>query len=219
MAHNGYTEAWVKTEPLALGSWGNPWHDVNLKVEVPGFVDEADWSCVSRVFVRHSPDRRHWTTWQPMFCMRPALLKAEQDEVNEMFEKHGPFKPVSQPIADYKKQIVFACSLTPPRTTRVAYEKLLAEFAATNPPHPRWQKDAVRWILAKDPDYFSREIPFVGYVEFLIEADLGRSPRRLKNVMISATTLVDDLVPTVPLPMDGRVDAPPDGDHWSFVAP
>ncbi len=110
--------------------------------------------------------------------------------------------------------MIFKCSLEIPRSTRASYEQLLSSFAQTNPPRPKFQEDAVRWILAQDPDYFQKEIPFVGYVQFLIEANVGRSPRRLKNVVISGMSLVDGLMGH--LTDTNRADFE---GAWRFVAP
>ena len=38
-----------------------------------------------------------------------------------------------------------------------------------------WRNDeeaAVKWILEKQPDFFEKQIPFIGYVEFMHEAPL-----------------------------------------------
>ena len=196
---NAYVQAWVRTKPIALGSYRQPWYAVNLSVEIEGFVDESGYSCVSRVFVRHSPDQKNWTTWHALFRKTPAVLKAEAEESKGAWGKAAGRRMIDDASAAaaleaHMKRVVFTCDLAVPRSTREAYNKLLAEFAATHPPRPKFQEDAVRWILAREPHYFEKDPPFIGYVEVLVEVGLGQSPRRLKAVRVFGMTLVDELM-------------------------
>ncbi|MFA6287864.1 MAG: hypothetical protein WC661_10815 [Opitutaceae bacterium] len=181
---NSFVEAWVQTNPIAVGSYRQPWRFGGFRIEVYGFVDER-WPLVDRVFVRHSPDRKHWTTWGQMVR------------------------------SDQSKRMLFGCELAIPRTTRARYEELLAGFAKTNPPNPKFQEDAVRWILSKDPGYFEKETPFIGYVQFLIEAHVGSGSRRLKGVSVCSDSIVDEL--RWHLTDANRSEY--EGKKWGFFAP
>ena len=215
---NASVESWIQTEPIALGFHGQPWWDASVSVEINGYVDDAGWSCVSRVFVRHSPDRKHWTSWQPLEKKRQAQLEAEAREHSERWEKK-PFplwrEVAKDPHAEgYAKKIVFTGSLEIPRSARARFEALLAEFAATNPPRPKFHEDAVRWILARQPDYLSdANPPFIGYVQFRFETYLG-DERRLRSASISFLTMIDDLAGHL---QDGHDYS--GYDRWRFVAP
>ena len=217
---NSYVEAWLQTEPIALGSYRQPWSRAWLTIDIAGFVDQSGFSCVSGVFVRHSPDRKHWSSWQAMRQKSPEVLEAEMIDSEKRFPPRSDraretASNSADAMAAYKKRVIFVCDLAVPRTTREAYQSLLAGFAATNPPRPKFQEDAVRWILARDPHYLETDPPFIGYVEFLVEADLGKSPRRLKGLFISADNIVDEL-------MGHLTDANRSeyaGKKWSFVAP
>lgn len=217
---NAYVDAWVRTGPIPLGSYGQPWDQVGFTVEIQGFVDESGFSCVSRVFVRHSPDRKNWTAWQTLFRKTPAILKTEADQFERDWAKASD-RAIDDRVSEvgtteaYKKRTVFTCDLGVPRRTREAYEKLLAEFAATNPPRPKFQEDAVRWILERKPHYLEKDPPFIGYVEFLIEVGVGQSPRRLKSVTIYGSTLVDGLMGH----LTDKNRAEFEDKKWSFVAP
>lgn len=217
---NAYVDAWVRTEPIPLGSYGQPWDQVGFNVEIEGFVDESGYSCVSRVFVRHSPDRKNWTAWQTLSRKTPAVLKAEAEQFERDWAKTavpvaGKEGSAVATTGVYEKRTIFRCDLAVPRRTREAYKKLLAEFAATNPPRPKFQADAVRWILEREPRYLEKDPPFIGYVEFLIEVGVGQSPRRLKSITIYGSSLVDGLMGH--LTDTNRSEF--EGKKWGFEAP
>ena len=115
---------------------------------------------------------------------------------------------------EWTSMAIFKCSLEIPRFTRSRYEQLLVDFAKTNPARPKFQEDAVRWILSKEPAYFEKETPFIGYVQFLIEADVGQSPRRLKAVEIEGTSFADGLMGHLTDANRADYEGP-----WRFVAP
>ncbi|MFA6287865.1 MAG: hypothetical protein WC661_10820 [Opitutaceae bacterium] len=210
----GEIDAWVRTNPMALGSWGQPWRFAGFSVEVQGFKD-GQRSCVARVFVRHSPDRKHWTTWSAMSLKTAEELEAERIVMKKNFKNSlGPFGDESRPLDQWNKA-VFHCSLEVPRTTRASYEQLLEAFAKTKPPRPKFQEDAVRWILAQYPHYFENQPPFLGYVQFLFEINVGQSPRRLKSVTIGGFSLSDELMGH----LTDANRAEYEGKKWSFVAP
>ncbi len=80
-------EVWVETAPLAVGAWRQPWSSANLTVEIDDGVDAEPRAHVGRVFVRHGPDRKHWTTWHAMERKSTAELKAEVERSIEMWGK------------------------------------------------------------------------------------------------------------------------------------
>jgi hypothetical protein len=200
-------EAWVLTEPRALGAYGQPWEECSVTVEIYKGAS-ANRPFFGKVFVRHGPDKRHWTSWQPLRMQteheRAALYDQAQkvDESRNPFSRRPPWRSHSHaarysweqtmhrkenlwrewfgspPALDadresYIKQIEFVGELGVPRATRARYERHLEAFAVTQPARPHFQADAVRWLLEREPDYFAREVPFIGYLQVLVEDSLG----------------------------------------------
>ena len=51
-----------------------------------------------------------------------------------------------------------------------------------------WKSDEealVKWILKKDPEFFSHSIPFIGYLQFLYETSLSKGLRITKFYAIA----------------------------------
>ena len=66
------------------------------------------------------------------------------------------------------------------------------------------------WIVKKDPKFFERESPFIGYVEFLLETSV-HGGQRVGKVDIR-----------LGYGRSGVIAAPPgadESDHWKFRGP
>lgn len=101
---------------------------------------------VGDVYVRYSPDAKHWSTWQ--------VLQSREPQNNT--EKQNPGRH-------------FSGSIRVPYSEREEYGKLAAGYAKLDVPWKSDEDAAVRWILEKQPDFFTRHLPFIGYVEFRFE--------------------------------------------------
>jgi len=148
--HTDSVIPWVETKPVALGlSWrSTSCADVTVKVHlVPmGMDKEMLRPEVGDVFIRYSPDTKNWSSWQ-------ALRQQEKDNKT----------------SDNYLGIVFKGEVAVPQRERMEYGHLLSEYSTLDVPWNCDQEAAVKWILAKDPDFFKTHLPFVGYVEFLFE--------------------------------------------------
>ena len=101
-----------------------------------------------RAFARYSPDLKHWSSWQE-FEMKPSTAQDTNDS-----------------------STVFSGRIGIPTSDSEKYNALLQEYARLD---VAWQSDeeaAVKWILEKQPDFFEKQIAFIGYVEFMHEAPL-----------------------------------------------
>lgn len=215
-ADNAMIDACIETKPIPVGTHGQPWLDASLSVDVDSFVDDGGAPCIARIFVRHSPDLKNWTAWQVLAQKQPEQLKADLQRLEERQKKPRPlWREIAKDPAreNYLRKIVFTGTIDIPNSVRIRFEKQLEEFAATKPRRPKFQEDAVRWILAKNPAYFTEGTPpFVGYVQFQIEAYLGRE-RRIKSLIISCLSYAG--------PISGHLQDGNDYsgyDRWSFVA-
>jgi hypothetical protein len=147
--HTDWVCPWVETKPVALGlSWrAAASTDVTVKVHLlPRDIDkENPCPYVGAVFARYSPDAKNWSSWQ-------ALQQQEKAKTS-----------------DPQQGIIFKGEVGVPQRERKEYGNLLSEYSTLDVPWNCDEEAAVKWILAKDPDFFKKHVPFVGYVEFLFE--------------------------------------------------
>jgi len=141
---------WVETQPVALGlSWRAATSaDVTVKINVwPRDFQRENPSrpYVGAVFARYSPDAKNWSSWQ-------ALQEREKDKT-----------------ADPQQGIIFKGEVGVPQRESKEYGNLVSEYSTLDVPWNCDEEAAVKWIVAKDPDFFKKHLPFVGYVEFLFE--------------------------------------------------
>jgi hypothetical protein len=95
------------------------------------------------LYVRYSLDKKHWSSWQKLQV------------------KGNP-----QPR---EKGVKFTGMLGIPEIARRRYYELVEEYSKLDVP---WQSDeeaAVKWILKKEPEFFAKNLPFIGYVQFHFE--------------------------------------------------
>ena len=147
-------DGWIQTIPLALGLSWRPPYAVSVRVSVhpkpTEFVlnnGQKSTPYAGDVYVRYSTDLLHWSTWQ--------VLQTSEPQSNT--EKQNPGRH-------------FSGTVRVPYSERDEYGKLISEYARLDVP---WQSDedaAVRWILEKEPDFFAKQLPFIGYVQFRYEA-------------------------------------------------
>jgi len=142
---------------------------------------------LGNVFIRHSPDLKHWTDWQ---------VQEQQPEHPAPNMSQSPRKG----------------TLAIPRIHREHYQKLCDEFAVNSPDVPFRHEDVVRWILKGDPGYFAKGIPFIGYVQVMVEASLS-DQQRIKGIHVSACSVIDGMVYRIPAQEREELQG-----KWSFVA-
>jgi hypothetical protein len=106
------------------------------------------------LFVRFSPDAEHWSTWQAL-----ARRSAEPNGYT------------------------FSGEIAVPRQRFQQYADLCREFDKQQPGKPRDGAACARWILTSQPDFFDKEPPFIGYVQFLYETEF-RKGQRLQHLDI-----------------------------------
>ncbi|HCS50747.1 MAG TPA: hypothetical protein DIW81_04015 [Planctomycetaceae bacterium] len=147
-------DGWIQTTPLALGLSWRPPLAVSVRVSIhpkPSefFLNNGQKSIPygGNVYVRYSPDLKHWSTWQVLQASEPQGYEKDQNP-----GRH------------------FISSVRVPNSERDRYGKLLSEYAKLD---VQWKSDedaVVRWILEKEPDFFATQLPFIGYIQFQYEA-------------------------------------------------
>jgi hypothetical protein len=117
-------------------------------------------------YVRYSPDAKHWSSWQVI-------------ELNKGTQKNdGSWK--------------FDGQIGIPQKERKSYQDLLEQYHRMDVQWTSDEEAAVKWILSKDPNFFSRQIPFIGYLQFLFETTLNGG-QRIEKIKINVAYGVSGL--------------------------
>lgn len=150
---NASRGGWLQTTPHPIGTSWRPARHVALTVKMKPVMKEIELPSgqtttprIGDLYVRYSPDRKHWSTWQVM-------------------ERGAPRQPEGKEEPFY----AFNGTLSVPLVQQEAYNKRLREYAELDVPWKSDEEAAVRWILEREPDFFSKHLPFIGYVQFRYE--------------------------------------------------
>lgn len=146
-------DGWIQTHPLALGlSWRPPFA-ISIRVSIHPKPAEIVLNSGQKttpdagdVYVRYSPDAKHWSSWQVL----------QRSEPQSHTEKQNPGRH-------------FSGIIRVPYVEREEYGKLISDYARLDVPWKSDEDAAVRWILQTQPDFFAKHLPFIGYVEFRYE--------------------------------------------------
>jgi hypothetical protein len=151
-------DGWIETEALAIGTNWRPTQNAGIRVKFqtnyPAVVATGANSkmfLAPSVYVRFSADRVHWSDWQPT-------------DIAE-----DPRAPGT---------VLYTARVGVPRRASQAYDAKLLEWSGRD--DNAWGNDEeefCRWLVKEDPDYFAKERPFVGYVQFLLEGPFRGSQR------------------------------------------
>ena len=154
-------DGWIHTAPLALGlSWRAP-YAVSVRVSIQPEIEEITLNSgqVSTpyqgdVYVRYSPDTVHWSTWQ---VLGPGDTQSSTE--NQASER------------------IFSGTIRIPYIELTEYRQLLRDYAEMDVPWKSDEEAMVRWIVENDPGFFERQIPIIGYIEFLYEGSFHGGQR------------------------------------------
>ena len=146
-------DGWIQTKPLAVGlTWRTP-RGVSVRVAIrPAPVEitlhngQKTTPYRGDVFVRYSPDKAHWSSWQ--------VLQAAEAQSTEEKRTPGRF---------------FSAMVQVPRAESDHYGDLLSQYAKLDVPWTSDEEAAVKWMLDREPDFFAKQLPFIGYLEFRFE--------------------------------------------------
>ncbi|MDB5338777.1 MAG: hypothetical protein JWN70_4396 [Planctomycetaceae bacterium] len=151
-------DGWIETEPFAIGTSWRPTHNAKIRIKIqtnyPAIVSTGRDSkafYTPSIYVRYSADRAHWSDWQPT-------------DLNE-----DPRAPGT---------VLYTTRVGVPERTCQAYRAKFQEWSRRD--DISWASDEdefCRWLVKQDSDYFSKERPFVGYVQFLLETSFKGSLR------------------------------------------
>jgi hypothetical protein len=191
---NACRDGWLQTIPVGIGTSWRPAGAAHLrvtlkparrKVTLPNGQSYEPGG--PRLYARHSPDAVHWSDWQPLTHDRDASVKAgamiHQGEVG-----------------------------TPARN-REAYDRYREEYRKLDVPWVDDEEAMCVWIVKRDPDFFSKHKPFVGYVQFLME-DCFPGGQRIESLSATMTWGVGGMHQPPKDPQGDRKQSSMDG--WQF---
>ncbi|MEZ6048295.1 MAG: hypothetical protein R3C11_22525 [Planctomycetaceae bacterium] len=143
--HSGSIDFWLQSEPIAIGeSWRPP--------QSASVTTSLDYSGKpGNIFVRHSCDRKHWSTWQ-------LLTPGERETIHSNLDK---------------KDLTCWGSIQIPLRETAPYNELRMKYARRG--DVAWRSDEqalVEELVAEDPTFFEKSTPFIGYVQVLYETQL-----------------------------------------------
>lgn len=138
---------WVRTIELATGLYWRPTCFAAITVDInvvpqssPANIDQSRTMSPVHVFVRHSPDTKHWSSWQ---LMPSTAIKDSKCHSTGFIEI---------PNMDQEK-----------------YTRYLMEYQRLDVPWASDEEAGVKWILQRDPNFFATSLPFIGYIQVLCE--------------------------------------------------
>jgi len=151
-------DGWIETEPLAIGTNWRPTHNAGIRIKLqtnyPAVVAPTPNSKLFNtpsIYVRYSADRVHWSDWQPT-------------DFSE-----DPRAPGN---------VLYTTRVGVPQRASKSYQAKFQEWSRRA--DIAWASDEdefCRWLVQQQPEFFAKERPFVGYVQFLVEGSFKGSER------------------------------------------
>jgi hypothetical protein len=154
-------EVWVQSQPISAGMSWRPPTSVTVRLEVEAGAEDFTYL---NAYFRYGCDRVHWSTWYNLRSLKP------QDGI---------------------AAFAFESDLATPRMAQSAYHAKMKEWWNTNPPWSSDEHELSVWIANQDPDFFSREFPFIGYVQVRIEGETRGL--QLKSLSVKVNSAVSGL--------------------------
>jgi len=160
---NESRDFWLRTKALPIGFSWRPAQSTRVRVEIqpadkpvslPSGINIPAYP--GQMFVRHSPDLVHWSSWQAM-------------EYERNVERADRFRAL----------------VAVPRKNRKEYVEYMQRYRRMDVAWKSDAEGLVKWIIRQEPDFFEGAAPFVGYLQFLWETSL-HGQRRIKNFHLDA---------------------------------
>lgn len=152
---NACRDSWIMTKELAIGLSWRPTQCANITVELEPLLKTVTLDngqtftpSIGIMYVRHSPDAKHWSSWQ---VMKLNDQKASKYQYNA--EVRVPYKD------------------------RREYEGYVRQYWSRDVLWKSDEEAIVKWIVENDPNFFEKPPPFIGYVQILYETCLYGSQR------------------------------------------
>ena len=150
-------EVWIQSQPISGGMSWRPPTSATISLDVEAGAKDFTYL---HAYFRYGCDRVHWSTWYSLLPLKPQNGIAGS---------------------------VFEASLAIPRLAQEAYYAKMHEWWKTNPPWTSDEHELCVWIASRDPDFFAREFPFIGYVQVRIEGESRGAQVKSLSIKVSSS--------------------------------
>lgn len=180
-------DVWLQTHAFPIGLSWRPPGSANFRMYFNGSLNEDSIWSKARLFIRYSCDKEHWSTWY---------------EADKTEEKNKDGLPV------YKGKIWL------PESSRQRYNDLMDDWLKTKPIWGSDDNEYCEWLVKREPDFFAREFPFIGYVQVRLEKGSVNN-QQIKSLTIDYSWAVGGMstIPEDKLKVRKNTD-----DPWFFTA-
>lgn len=179
LSENSSAEVWVQSQPISAGMSWRPPTSAKIRLNVEAGAEDFTYL---NAYFRYSCDRVHWSTWYNL-----QVVKPESETSKRIYEG----------------------SLSIPRIANEPYYAKMQEWWKTKPVWSSDEHELSVWIASQDPDFFSREFPFIGYLQVRIEGETRGL--QLKSLSVEVGSAVSGL--SSPSKGRGRTTT---GEKWFF---
>lgn len=180
-------------QPFAIGYSWRPAQSAHIDVEITPPLKaitlsngQTSMPFRGNLYVRYSPDTKHWSSWQVVEALEPVPGKESQWK--------------------------FRGQISVPQKERETYQNHLYAYYKMDVPWTSDEEAAVKWILKRYPDFFAQQIPFIGYLQFLFENQLCGG-QRIEKIKIGVGYGVSGLAT---IPKDKKVEEGRSDIPWRF---
>ena len=184
---NQSQDVWLQTHAFPIGLSWRPPGSASFSISFDGTLNEDSIYGKARIFIRYSCDKEHWSTW----------YEAERTE-----EK----KDGSQ---------IYKVRLWLPEISRERYNDLMREWGKSKPVWSSDETEFCEWLIKNEPDFFSKEFPFIGYVQVRLEKSSINSSQQIRSLTVDHSWAVGGIssIPDDKSKVRKDTDAP-----WFFNA-
>lgn len=179
---NRLDSAWIQTFPIPVGLAWRPPTEADVAVAIEGAFTDAfvkeDRSMYA--YIRYGCDRRNWSTWIPMAHTTGAL--------------HSESTLAQLHRDDDRRQKTFSATLRIPSEVGKSYWEGMDAWRKTDPAWADDQDAYSRWLLSRNPAFFERTFPFLGYIQIRFENPSGfHGVTNIKSIRIRGSWVVGGL--------------------------
>lgn len=168
LPENQSQDVWIQTHAFPIGLSWRPPSGAGFTAYLDGSINDVnpDFRIDPQIFIRYSCDKVNWSTWY-------SFTKTE--------------KKSESGSNIYESKIWLPASATE------NYYKLMRDWWKTNPAWSSDEHEFVEWLVKKEPDFFVREKPFIGYVQVRVEKPSVNPSQNIRSMNIGYTWAVSGL--------------------------
>lgn len=163
---NGLQESWVQTEPFPIGYSWRPPYSAGFRIFLDGSFAETKGSGEPRIYLRYGCDKEHWSTWY-----EARLTEEKNPEGLKMYQAR----------------------VSVPDVARARYISMMQDWWKSGPAWTSDETEYAQWLVQKEPAFFDKEFPFIGYVQVRLEKSSTHSREQVKSLTVGYTWAISGL--------------------------